>query len=155
MNTLVAITVALRAPTMAQRILGVAFATATGLKAVQDIKAVPLPQVTIAETPFAKGGIINGASHGAGGVWINAEGGEAIINKRSMGIAGVKETLSYINQLGGGVPIMANGGMVPTTGASPFTNLERALQSARTVLVLDDLDKAQANEFATQITTTL
>ena len=56
----------------------------------------------------------------------------------------------------GGVPIMAQGGMIPdTTGVNPFVNLEQALASARTVLVLDDLDRAQGNELVTRISTTL
>jgi len=156
MNTYKAVTVALNAKTMTQRILGVAFATATGLKAVNDIKGTPIPQVEVVSTPFAKGGLINGASHGEGGVWINAEGGEGVINKKSMGVGWIRDQVSYLNQLGGGVPMMASGGVVPSgLGTSPFINIERAIRSGQTVLVLDDLDKAQKAQFATRITTTL
>lgn len=52
---------------------------------------------------YGKGGMINGRSHNEGGVDINAEGGEAIINKRST--AAFLPLLSAINEAGGGVPI--------------------------------------------------
>jgi len=78
----------------------------------------------IASQKFAAGGIIHGASHANGGVavrvggsgMIEAEGGEAIINKRStkkhLGL------LSAINQDGGGISLAS-----PNTGAlSKFGN---------------------------------
>lgn len=52
---------------------------------------------------YGKGGMVNGRSHNEGGVDINAEGGEAIINKRST--AAFLPLLSAINEAGGGVPI--------------------------------------------------
>ena len=157
LNTNVGITSALKAPTMTQRILGVAFATATGLKAIADIKGEPIPKVSIDTTsPFGRGGMINGDLHSdrSGGTMVLAEGGEAIINRRSTSM--FKPLLNHINIAGGGVPIMALGGMIPdTTGINPFTNMERALASARTVLVLDDLDQAQSSELVTRVSTTL
>lgn len=157
MNTSVAITQALKAPTMAQRVLGIAFATATGLRAISDIKAEPIPEVKVSTTtPFARGGMITGDSHQArsGGVRILAEGGESVINKRSTRM--YKGLLSQINMAGGGIPIMANGGIIPeATGINPFTNLEKAIASTRTVLVLDDLDQAETSKFITKVSTTL
>ena len=154
-NTQVAITKALTAPTMIQRILGVAFATATGLKAVQDIRGIPLPQVTIASTPFARGGMIEGDSHSmrSGGVHLLAEGGEAIINKRSVSM--FKPLLSSINQAGGGVPIMASGGIVPDITNSRFINLERALEQSRPVLITSDLRAVESQEIGVKVATTL
>ena len=70
----------------------------------------------IASQKFEKGGVINGPSHAFGGVNIGnnqeAEGGEAIINKRST--AKHFNLLSAINQDGGGVPF--TGASAPNTG---------------------------------------
>lgn len=68
--------------------------------------ALQTAQATSAMTKalsYGKGGMINGRSHNEGGVDINAEGGEAIINKRST--AAFLPLLSAINEAGGGVPI--------------------------------------------------
>jgi len=83
----------------------------------------------IASQKFAQGGVIHGASHAQGGVPVNvggsgmieAEGGEAIINKRStakhMGL------LSAINQDGGGVALAAHGMVTPNVSTlSRFGN---------------------------------
>jgi hypothetical protein len=62
---------------------------------------------------LAKGGLLNGPSHENGGIMIEAEGGEAIINKKST--AAYLPILNMINQAGGGVPLMntfASGGVV-------------------------------------------
>ena len=155
-NTYLGITAVLSRPIpLAQKILEIGIVTATGFKAVQDITSTPLPKVTIAESPFGDGGLINGSSHGGGGVWLNAEGGEAIINKRSMAIPWIRKQASYLNTLGGGVPFMERGGVVPQSTPNPFANLERAMAQSQTVLILDDLDRAQNNEFVTRVATTL
>ena len=85
--------------------------------------------VIIGSQKFAQGGVIHGASHSQGGVPVNvggsgmieAEGGEAIINKRStakhMGL------LSAINQDGGGVALAARGMVTPNVSTlSRFGN---------------------------------
>ncbi len=104
----------------------------------------------IASQKFADGGIIHGASHANGGVavrvggsgMIEAEGGEAIINKRStkkhLGL------LSAINQDGGGISLarpntgtlskFGNGG-IATSGAAEsqtidLNDLENRIASA-------------------------
>ena len=96
-----------------------------------------------------------GNSHEQGGILIEAEGGEAIINKRSMAIPWVKQQASYLNELGGGVPFFARGGMVSTQEQDPFTNLQKSIETQRTVLVLDDLDTAQSNNAVTVTSSTL
>lgn len=53
---------------------------------------------------FAEGGDITGSSHANGGVLIEAEGGEAIINKNSMSNPLLRSMASAINVAGGGVP---------------------------------------------------
>lgn len=56
------------------------------------------------EPKYADGGEITGPSHANGGVHIEAEGGEAIINKRSMSNPLLRSIASAINVAGGGVP---------------------------------------------------
>ena len=157
MNTHIGITQALTAPTMAQRIAGIVFATATGLAAVRDINSTPIPEVRInTSTPFGDGGMIGGRLHASGGTWINAERGEGVINRRSMAIPWVKRQASFLNTLGGGIPFMQHGGVVPEgLGASRFINLERALGTGRTVLITSDLHAVETNEAVVEVATTL
>lgn len=75
----------------------------------------------ISGAKFAEGGMLNGPSHDNGGIpftingigGFEAEGGEAIINKRSTSM--FAPLLSLINQIGGGKKF-ATGGMVNTSG---------------------------------------
>lgn len=53
---------------------------------------------------YADGGEITGPSHALGGVMVEAEGGEAIINKRSMSNPLLRSIASAVNVAGGGVP---------------------------------------------------
>lgn len=53
---------------------------------------------------FEDGGEITGPSHASGGVLIEAEGGEGIINKRSMSNPLLRTIASAVNVAGGGVP---------------------------------------------------
>lgn len=158
-NTYQGITATLARPIpLAQKILEIGIVSATGFGAVKDIIGTPIPSVSInTSTPFGDGGMIHGNSHAhaSGGTWVLAEGGEAVINKRSMSIPWIRKQASYLNTIGGGVPFMERGGVVPDAGVNPFVNIERAMSSAQTVLVLDDLDRAQQGEFATRVTTTL
>ena len=124
-----------------------AAAAAAGAALLASLKAVAIPK--------AADGMLVGNSHERGGILIEAEGGEAIINKRSMAIPWVKQQASYLNELGGGVPFFARGGMVTNQEQDPFTNLQRSIESQRTVLVLDDLDTAQANNAVTVTSSTL
>jgi hypothetical protein len=124
-----------------------ATAAALGASLVAQLKSVAIPK--------AADGMLVGNSHERGGMLIEAEGGEAIINKRSMAIPWVKQQASYLNELGGGVPFFARGGMVTNQSEDPFTNLQRSIESQRTVLVLDDLDTAQSNNAVTVTSSTL
>lgn len=81
--------------------------------------ATPLPKA--AKGGIAGGGILQGASHAQGGIHIEAEGGEAIINKKST--ARYAGLLSAINEAGGGVSfahvgngIFSKGGLVNNGG---------------------------------------
>jgi hypothetical protein len=80
---------------------GIAGAAQTAVIASQ-----PIPE-------FKKGGLIVGKSHKEGGVVLEAEGGESIINAKSTAM--YAPLLSKINQVGGGVPIVSKfekGGVV-------------------------------------------
>ena len=128
-------------PTIA-KIGFIAATVAQGLAAVRQIQSTPLPKVQAVETVFSEGGHINGASHQspAGGVRILAEGGEFIMNKKSMGIPGVAGLMETINSLGArgasqGLTF-AQGGYVPSNLEQ--LNLEAAIQAQRPVLVLED-----------------
>lgn len=94
--------------------LMIATISALGAMQLASVIATPLPKL-------AKGGLIKGKSHAEGGVMLEAEGGEAIINKRSTAM--YKELLSQINQAGGGVAFgkttsgrFARGGVVNNGG---------------------------------------
>jgi len=129
------------------KLAAAATAAATGAALLSSLKAIAVPK--------AADGMLVGNSHEQGGILIEAEGGEAIINKRSMAIPWVKQQASYLNELGGGVPFFARGGMVSTQEQDPFTNLQKSIETQRTVLVLDDLDTAQSNNAVTVTSSTL
>jgi hypothetical protein len=90
-------------------VAGIPFAIAVGaVGALQmaTLLSAPLPKAS-------RGTLLRGASHANGGIPIEAEGGEAIINKRSTSM--FLPVLSAINEAGGGVPFvqtMADGGYV-------------------------------------------
>lgn len=56
-----------------------------------------------------KGGLIAGPSHESGGIIRELEGGEAVINARSMSMPGVRNLTSAINELGGGTSFSDGG----------------------------------------------
>lgn len=87
-----------------------AVAVASGLANVAKINAVQ----------FAEGGVLKGNSHAMGGIpftvngvgGFEAEGGEAIINKRSTAM--FTPLLSAINEAGGGRRLFQEGGLTPS-----------------------------------------
>lgn len=95
-NTYQGITKALTLPFPAN-IVAASTTAITGFKAVKDITATKVPSVPKAE----RGMLIGGSPHSMGGTMIEAERGEAIINKNS--VAKFRPLLSSINQMGGGV----------------------------------------------------
>lgn len=82
----------------------VAAIIASGLKQVAAIGQVQEP------TPpkFAAGGYINGRSHSMGGVNIEAEGGEFIINKAAMSIPSIAAMAQRMNQVSSATPAVSN-----------------------------------------------
>jgi hypothetical protein len=98
-------------------------AGALGAAQIAIIASQPTPK-------FAKGGILNGASHSQGGIatpFGELEGGEAVINKNSTRL--FSPLLSAINEAGGGVKF-ANGGIL-----QPMTNaVDNQFQMQNTIL---------------------
>lgn len=75
-----------------------AIVSAIGALQLATVLATPLPKA-------ARGMKIEGASHASGGVLIETEGGEVVINKRSASM--FMPLLSAINEAGGGIPFSA------------------------------------------------
>jgi len=104
---------------------------------------------------YGRGGLLSGPSHEGGGIMINAEGGETVINKRSSLM--FRDQLSAINQAGGGIPFMRLGGVVPNGAPtqSPFVDLENAIRTSQPVLVTEDLHSVQRSLVISEALTTL
>ena len=120
-------------------LLAIATATANGLAAIRNINSTPIPKVQIQETPFAEGGHIQGASHARGGVWLNAEGGEYIVNKNAMRDPINRGIIEAINNNMQSPGIMfAQGGQVDQMQLQ-LSQIERAAANQRAVLVTEDL----------------
>ena len=125
-----------------------AVAVAVGLANVNRIKNTPIPK--------AAQGMLVGASHAQGGILIEAEGGEAIINKQAMANPNLRAMASAINVAGGGIPFFQSGGIVPNTERNQFQELNNTLGNLdRTVLVVEDLDTVQTRVAITESLTTL
>lgn len=126
----------------------IAAAAALGAVQMAALWAAPLPKA-------ARGKYIEGPSHAAGGVHIEAEGGETIINKKSSRL--FLPLLSAINELGGGVPftkVGSDGGYAIRSFAEasePMNRLdmERAIQKAfgqvRVIATIEDIRREDAN----------
>lgn len=91
---------------------------------------------------FATGGLITGPSHKQGGVLLEAEGGEAIINKKST--AKYADLLSAINMAEGGVRIgkFAQGGLINNGGY----NAPRVgkMNMPKIYVTVEDINRGQA-----------
>lgn len=122
-------------------IASLALATATGAAQVAAAAATPLPKA-------GRGMMIEGADHAHGGVLINAEGGEAIINKRAT--ARFLPLLSSINQSTGGVALYGNGGMVGDSllrdsgAVIDYDRLASACANIKTYVAVTDINDGQA-----------
>ena len=77
-NTAQAITVALTAPTLPQRIAGVAFAAATGLASIIKINSTKVPTAPASKSKFEKGGLAGGKRHAQGGTKYFGEDGRTV-----------------------------------------------------------------------------
>nr|DAN26488.1 MAG TPA: hypothetical protein [Caudoviricetes sp.] len=121
---------------------------ALGAVQAAAVMAQPLPKA-------AKGKYIEGPSHAMGGVQIEAEGGEAIINRRST--SAFLPLLSAINQAGGGIPFMkpgTDGGYAirsslstakGMTRADMENAIEKAFNKVKVVATIEDIRREDAN----------
>jgi hypothetical protein len=108
---------------------------------------------------FNNGGVLNGPSHANGGIpfsvggrlGFEAEGGEAIINKRSTSM--FRPMLSAINAAGGGVKF-ADGGVMgfpnstitsDSTSLFDLTRLEQSIANLRVQVAVTDINDGQKN----------
>ena len=101
---------------------------------------------------YGTGGMIEGPSHGGGGVDINAEGGEVIINKKSS--QAFLPMLDMINQAYGGSPLMGKkkmatggivGGSIDTSGMEAV--MERySNRPIKTYVVSSDMTSQQNSD---------
>ena len=89
-----------------------------GATQLAAVVATPLPKAS-------KGMLLKGKSHAQGGIPIEAEGGEAIINKRSTAM--FAPLLSLINQVGGGVPFVPNRSLVSDGGYAMRANMDSGM----------------------------
>lgn len=129
-------------PTIASPALGTVFAgvaIASGLANIAKIAGVKM----------ARGAILQGNSHADGGIpftvdgkpGFEAEGGEAIINKKSTAQYG--HLLSAINQAGGGVAFAGGGIPYPTSVLNTFNQSSQSSQTIDYDLLASKM--AQAN----------
>lgn len=143
-NTAAAVVAAL--PNVALSIL----AGVTGAIELGTILATPLPKAS-------RGMLLNGASHASGGIHIEAEGGEAIINKRSTAM--FAPILSMLNVAGGGVafapsPVFSNDGGYSARSAVNNSSMsedqmqramEKAFEKIKIYATVEDIKKADKN----------
>lgn len=124
-----------------------AFVAATGALELAAVLAKPIPKA-------AKGKLIVGPSHAAGGTLIEAEGGEAIINRRSVSM--FAPLLSAINEAGGGVPFarpLSDGGYsIRNSSAAKNITLEDmqtaisdAVSQVQVVATIEDIRREDSN----------
>lgn len=154
--------------------IAAAAAVASGLQTVRQITATQEPEIPNAEAAprAAKGITLKGPSHGGGGInlyddngkpVVNAEGDENIyvLNKRASGLI---NSLSYMNEATGGIPLSksttfaAAGGMIqrsPTVGSNQSMNFDYDLFAERTaqavrqmpppIVAVEDINSGQSN----------
>lgn len=129
-NTYQGVTEVLKSPSIlpepfatAQRIVSIATVIGSGLKAVQQIAS------TKTDVPKAEKGLLVGKRHSQGGVHIEAEDGEFIMNRKATSL--FYPVIKYMNDIGNngrgssGTTFMSDGGMVArslTTG-NPSPNI--------------------------------
>jgi hypothetical protein len=136
-------------------IIAVATTIATGLANIAQINKFEKGGLL----KFNNGGVLNGPSHANGGIpfsvggrlGFEAEGGEAIINKRSTSM--FRPMLSAINAAGGGVKF-ADGGVMgfpnstitsDSTSLFDLTRLEQSIANLRVQVAVTDINDGQKN----------
>lgn len=114
----------------------------------------------ITRQEMAFGGWLQGKSHAQGGIDINAEGGEFMVNKRSMANPILSGIVEKINDYGNR-QVMALGGFVGGQAGqlsalkSLPDDLGSVVNQVQTVLVTEDLDNVQNRVLVTEDRSTL
>lgn len=108
MNTMAANAAAVAATPLTAGQPFVAINTIQGIIGVATVIA----QAAQAMGAFEAGGMIDGPSHRSGGVNINAQGGEAVINASSMADPDLRNLASAVNVAGGGRDFSSGGGSI-------------------------------------------
>lgn len=128
--------------------VGARIAIAAGVGAAQLalIYAQPLPSA-------AKGRYINGPSHAAGGEIIEAEGGEAIVNK--VGTNRYLPFLDAIQRMSGGTPFINDGGYAAMTAAQRMhgggtAQVVEAIKNMKIYTAIEDINRGQSRVNVTQ-----
>lgn len=144
-GTALAVVQALNAPPPVSFIFA-ALAGAMGALQIATIASTPLPEAE-------QGMYITGPRHAGGGVAIEAEGGEVIINRRSASM--FLPLLSAINEMGGGVPftdVGADGGYANRSAMASTSGITRdevtgAIQEAfsqvTVIATIEDIRRAE------------
>lgn len=163
-NTFLGVTEILKAPTspfiepFASIVRGVQIATtiATGLGAIKQINSAQFARGGLLANftkIFHDGGLLSGPSHAQGGIpfsvggrlGFEAEGGEAIINRRSTAM--YKQQLSAINVAGGGVPFAVGGITNEVARSSESATSQReifnAIAQIKPVVTVEDINIGQ------------
>lgn len=119
---------------------------ALGALQIATVLSTPLPKA-------ARGMFISGGTHAQGGVNIEAEGGEVIINKRSA--SAFLPLLSAINEAGGGVPFVtsaSDGGYVSRTAlsqngtdADTMQEFIKTVKNLKIYTTVEDIRRADKN----------
>lgn len=140
-DTAVAITKSIVASPVTFGLPWSAYAAAEGALQLATILKEPLPKA-------ARGGLITGPSHRAGGTVIEAEGGEAVMTRRSVSMFG--PVLSALNELGGGVPFagpLSDGGYTlrsASGGWGPSADeIADAFKAVKIVTTVEDINRGQ------------
>lgn len=129
---------------------GSAIAAATGAVQLGIIGAKKPVAPKFAKGGIADGGLLVGNSHKQGGILLEAEGGEAIINKKST--KRYAALLSAINQAGGGVAIpskgngiFAQGGLVNDGGYGMRSVRSNQVKYPPIYVTVEEINRGQAN----------
>lgn len=89
------------------------------------------------------GGLITGPSHENGGVMRELEGGEAVINARSMSMPGVRGIASRLNELGGGVAFDNSDSSLLTVDSDSIANtVIKSVKGIPIYVSLNDINDA-------------
>ena len=110
---------------------------AGGLKNVYEINSTETPK-------GALGGYVTGPSHAMGGVPVELEGGEYVINRAAMSMPGVAKMARSLNNAAR--PKFQNGGIVPDLNAQQDMFERLAQQPVKTYVVATEMtDQQEAN----------